>query len=71
VSGLSFSETTSVPDIEIRFAAGYHGGGDDEPFDGPGAVLAHAFFPCSGTGLLCGDAHFDEDEEWTHESYIG
>jgi len=68
VSALSFSETTGTPDIEIRFVRGSHG--DGYPFDGPGSVLAHAYYPYSAHPLG-GDEHYDDDETWTHQSYSG
>lgn len=62
-------------DIIIAFGSGYHG--DRFPFDGPGNVLAHAFYPYE-MNTLGGDIHFDNDESWKEnttsyaqgESYI-
>nr|XP_018911716.1 PREDICTED: matrix metalloproteinase-14 isoform X2 [Bemisia tabaci] len=65
VTPLSFTQKkVGQVHIEIRFERGEHGDGD--PFDGPGGTLAHAFFPVYG-----GDAHFDDSEKWTVNSYRG
>jgi len=64
-SGLKFvSKKFGSVDIEIRFENYYHG--DEDAFDGPGGVVAHAFFPEFG-----GDAHFDNGENWTVDKYSG
>jgi len=66
-SGLRFvnKQFSAAPvDIEIRFENYYHG--DEDSFDGPGGVVAHAFFPEFG-----GDAHFDNGENWTINKYSG
>jgi len=58
-SNLKFTQKkTGKVHIEIKFDRGNHG--DDAPFDGAGGQRAHAFFPGYG-----GDAHFDDDENWT------
>ncbi len=54
---------TTPADIIITFDRLNHGDGND--FDGPGRVLAHAYFPTNG------DAHFDEDERWTINTFQG
>ncbi|XP_054270072.1 matrix metalloproteinase-2 isoform X2 [Macrosteles quadrilineatus] len=65
VTPLTFTQKKSgSAHIDIRFERGEHGDGD--PFDGPGGTLAHAFFPVYG-----GDAHFDDSEKWTVNSYRG
>ncbi|XP_006206756.1 stromelysin-1 [Vicugna pacos] len=63
VTPLKFSRISEgEADIMITFAVRDHG--DFNPFDGPGKVLAHAYPP--GPGIY-GDAHFDDDEQWTKD----
>ena len=50
--------------IEISFERKDHG--DDDPFDSVGGTLAHAFFPVYG-----GDVHFDDEENWTVNTFRG
>jgi len=58
VSGPNFART-----LNILFAPRSHG--DAYPFDGPGRVLAHTFYPSPpNPETIAGDLHFDEDEEW-------
>lgn len=58
VTPLTFTRVTGKADIDVRFEKRWHG--DNNPFDGEGQTLAHAYFPRYG-----GDAHFDDDEKWT------
>ncbi|MCW5980043.1 MAG: matrixin family metalloprotease [Bryobacteraceae bacterium] len=49
--------------VNFLFARGYHG--DQYPFDGPGRVLAHTFYPAPpNPEPIAGDLHLDDDEIW-------
>ena len=61
---LRFTRTSGRADIEISFGRLQHG--DPYPFDGPGLVLAHAFFPQYG-----GEIHMDDDEFYTSGTFSG
>ena len=52
-------------DIIVGFGSGHHG--DRYPFDGPGNILAHAYYPYEMESYG-GDIHFDEDENWRENS---
>ena len=49
--------------VNILWAAYSHG--DGFPFDGPGGVVAHTFYPAPpNPEPIAGDMHFDESESW-------
>ncbi len=56
-------DATRARTISILFGARSHG--DGYPFDGPGKVLAHTFYPSPpNPEPLAGDMHFDDEENW-------
>jgi hypothetical protein len=49
--------------VNVLFAHGAHG--DPYPFDGPGSVLAHTYYPVPpNTEPIAGDMHLDSSETW-------
>lgn len=68
-SGLTFSRGDKNPDILIKYSSHKHNmsqscEGNREcsfPFDGPGIVLGHAYFPDNNR---CVEIHIDKDEKW-------
>uniref|UniRef100_A0A8C7DSL3 Peptidase metallopeptidase domain-containing protein n=1 Tax=Naja naja TaxID=35670 RepID=A0A8C7DSL3_NAJNA len=62
---LTFHEVGDhTADISVEFLQLDHH--DSYPFDGPGGMVAHAFFPRDPQ--RAGTVHFDGDEEWTFRS---
>ena len=56
-------QADSARTIAIQFARSVHG--DAYPFDGPGGVLAHTFYPAPpNSEPVAGDMHLDADEDW-------
>ncbi len=54
---------TGAQTVNILWATGAHG--DGYPFDGPGGVLAHTFYPAPpNPEPIAGDMHFDDAESW-------
>ena len=69
VAVLDFEKLPSgTPIFDISFQVGDHG--DGVPFDGPGTVLAHAFYPLGGNGLN-GDTHYDDQDTFTFNTSLG
>ena len=57
------NSSTQAKTIAVLFASGAHG--DAYPFDGPGGVLAHTFYPFpTNPEPIAGDMHFDDAEGW-------
>jgi hypothetical protein len=57
------TSATAARTVNILFASGPHG--DGFPFDGPGGVLAHTFYPAPpNPEPIAGDMHLDNDENW-------
>ncbi|XP_071959442.1 hatching enzyme-like [Antedon mediterranea] len=65
VSSLTFERVGRTEDADLKILFGSRDHGDNIDFDGSGGVLAHAFLPRRG------DAHFDDDENWTVFSNFG
>ena len=56
-------DATAARTLYIRFAEYDHG--DGLPFDGPGGILAHTFYPAPPNAeSIAGDMHFDGSESW-------
>jgi Matrixin len=63
VTWISGASATAAQTVNILFASGDHG--DGYPFDGPGGVLAHTFYPSPpNPEPIAGDLHFDAAESW-------
>jgi hypothetical protein len=63
VNFVSGTNAQALRTVNILFASGAHG--DPFPFDGPGGVLAHTFYPAPpNPEPIAGDMHLDDAERW-------
>jgi Matrixin len=57
------TDISAARTVGIHFASFDHG--DGYPFDGPGGILAHTFYPVPGNPEpIAGDMHLDASEDW-------
>lgn len=57
------TSATADRTVNILFATGAHG--DGFPFNGPGGILAHTFYPAPpNPEPIAGDVHFDDSQSW-------
>ncbi len=61
ISWTQDSNASGAKAVSVLFASRDHG--DGYPFDGPGNVLAHTFYP-TNPEPIAGDMHLDDDEYW-------
>jgi len=63
------TSATAARTVLVKFASGAHG--DAYPFDGPGGILAHTFYPVPvNPESIAGDMHLDADEDWHNGSTV-
>ncbi len=63
------TDLTAPQAVAISFVSGDHG--DGYPFDGPGGILAHTFYPTpTNAEPIAGDMHFDSTENWRSGSDV-
>lgn len=63
------TNATGSKTVHVLFGARSHG--DNYPFDGPGNVLAHTFYPAApNPEPIAGDMHLDDDEAWREGANI-
>jgi len=62
------ADIRALRNLNFWFVTGAHG--DLYPFDGPGNMLAHTFYPSPpNPEPIAGDAHFDDAEVWRIGTY--
>jgi len=63
ITWMQGTSATATRTVNVLFGKGQHG--DSYPFDGPGNVLAHTFYPAApNPESIAGDMHLDDDESW-------